>query len=465
MNWCDIVELQVQSERKIWHVIVFRCNRTEVLVKITEPGFSFPAVEIPQWERRAENLTAAMRRDWGCDGVCLFTPDHSAEDGEHYEVMECLREEGRKNEMVWKPIRSLTAASFLNTAEFRILEQCLHQSDRYQRDPSSPFARSGWLVELRAWIAEVLRPWRIELAGPFCQYNASPSFSLIRFETNGPAVWFKAAGDPNLREFPITLKLAELFPRFIPEVLGAKPEWNGWLSREVDGDNLSEAKDLRSWVLAATELAMLQIQSIAESHSILEFGAHDLAAKRLLTKVEPFFDLIARLMEEQPKVPPATLRRDESDFLKSQVENALMLLEDFRIPDSLGHLDLNPWNVITSANGCVFVDWAEAYVGSPFFSFEYLIEHFRREVGRNTAFEPQLVQAYRGAWARLFSDEVILEGLDASPLAAAFAYAVGTDAWKDEEKLRDPKIAAYFRSMARRINCEAQRFVERRSHA
>ena len=77
---------------------------------------------------------AAVKRDCGCDAVCLFSPNHSSEDrdsnGQHYEVMECLREGGRKDETVWKPIRSLTADSFQNKAEFRILEQCLHQLDR-----------------------------------------------------------------------------------------------------------------------------------------------------------------------------------------------------------------------------------------------------------------------------------------------------------------------------------------------
>ena len=140
--------------------------------------------------------------------------EHS--NGKHYEVMKCLREGGRKDETVWKPIHSLTADSFQNETEFRILEQCLHQLDRYECDSSSPFARRGWLAELRRWTAEVIGPFGLELTGPFCQYNAGPSFSLIRFGTNGPAVWFKAVGEPNQREFPITLKLSQQFPEIFP---------------------------------------------------------------------------------------------------------------------------------------------------------------------------------------------------------------------------------------------------------
>src|SRR6202007_1355609 len=109
----------------------------EVLLTAAERGFTFPEVEIPRRKRLAENLTAALRRDWGCDAVCLFTLNHSSEDGnpngKHYEVMEWWGEGGRKDKTVWKPIRSLPLDSFQNQAEFRILEQCLHQLDRYER--------------------------------------------------------------------------------------------------------------------------------------------------------------------------------------------------------------------------------------------------------------------------------------------------------------------------------------------
>lgn len=228
------MESQQQCEREICRLIILGRDRTEVLLTSAESGLALPVVEIPRWERLAENLTGSLRTDWGCDAICLFTPNCSSEDrdsnGKHYVVMECWCDEGQSGETVWKPIGSLTAGSFRQAAEFRVFEQSLQELDIYQRDPSSPFTRKGWLAELRGWTAEVIRPLGLELTGSFCQYNGSPCFSLIRFETNGPAVWFKATGKPNRREFPITLKLAERFPRFIPKILGTKPEWNGWLS-------------------------------------------------------------------------------------------------------------------------------------------------------------------------------------------------------------------------------------------
>jgi len=459
------MESQEQSERQTCRVIVFGRDGGDVLLKVTEAGFVFPCVEIPRWERLAENLTAALRRDWGCDAICLFTANVSSQvgnaDGHHCEVMECWHDQ-HTGETDWKRIGSLTADSFRDEAEFQTLTQCLQELDGYEHDPSSPFAQRGWIARARAWAAEAIRPLGLELEPSFRQFNASSSFSLIRLETNGPAVWFKAVGEPNLREFPITLELAELFPGFLPEILGTKSEWNAWLSREVEGTNLGEASDFAQWKKAATDLARLQLESLSKSDSILSSGAHDLSTEKLVASIDPLFDLVARLMEEQPKVPPPTLSRQELSLLKLRVEDSLALLQDLGIPNTLGHLDLNPWNIVVSVDRCVFLDWAEACVGHPFFSLEYLLQHFRRQVGADAVRESELVDAYEAPWRPLLPDDLTSEALALTPLSAVFAYAVGTSAWKDEERLRDPKTRAYFRSLARRMNREAIQFIERR---
>jgi hypothetical protein len=462
-----MLESQEQSEREICRVIILGPDGSEVLLKTGEPGFAFPAVEIPLWERLAENLTTAVKSDWDCDAVCLFTANSSSEDGnsisERYEVMECWRDAGRKDETVWKPVRALTADSFQNQAEFRILEQCLHQLDCYKRDPSSPFAKRGWLAELRRWTAEVIRPLGLELTELFCQYNASPSFNLIRFETNGPAVWFKAVGEPNQREFPITLKLSQQFPKYLPHVLGTRADWNGWLSLEAQGTNLHEAQQIALWGSAAESLAKLQIESVAKTELIAGAGAHDLRPETLSRLVHPFLAAIAQLMKQQTKVSPPVLSHQELSLLGVRIEDSLTLLQDLGIPEVLGHSDLNPGNVIVSDDGCVFVDWAEAHVGHPFFSFAYLLEHFRRATSTDVALESRLASSYAAPWRQLFSGDIIAEAVTLAPLAAVFAYAAGSDAWKDQELLEEPRVAGYFRSLARRMNREAIQFIERRS--
>jgi hypothetical protein len=457
-----------QSERETCRVIIFGPDRTDVLLVPNEEGFCLPSVEIPRWQRPAENLTATVARDWGCDGVCLFTPAVILADlcsnQPRYEAMECLhRTEAWAGRGVWIPINSLARDSFRDEADFSALQQSLADLNGYADDHDSPFVKVGWFDELRSWAAEVIRPRGLQLTRSFCQLNASPSFSLIRFETNGPDVWFKAVGEPNLREFPITLELARLFPNYLPELIGNRPEWNGWLSFSAGGSNLSDTREIGSWEAAATSLARLQIASISKVEPILHAGAHDLKVDKLSALVDRFLNVVARLMAEQTKLSPPVLAQHDLNLLGLRIEDSLTLLDELGIPDALGHLDLNPGNIILSPNGGVFVDWAEAYVGHPFFSFQYLLEHFRRTFAADPARETEFVRAYSTEWRRLLPADVIAEALTLAPLAAVFAYAAGTSAWRDQESLRDAKVGGYFRSLARRMNREAIQLIDRRS--
>ena len=90
--------------------------------------------------------------------------------------------------------------------------------ERWERRLRARFHALGWFSELRNWIESVVEPIGLHVNGRFRQLNASPSFSLIRFETDGPALWFKAVGEPNQREFTITCPLAQLFPDYLPRM-------------------------------------------------------------------------------------------------------------------------------------------------------------------------------------------------------------------------------------------------------
>jgi hypothetical protein len=284
---------------------------------------------------------------------------------------------------------------------------------------------------------------------------------LVRFETSGPAVWFKAVGNPNLREFPITLALAKLLPQYLPPILATRPEWNGWLALEVEGTNLGETQDTQHWNTAASGLAKLQIESIGRCGTLVDSGARDLSASALLKLVRPFLDAMCQLMEQQTKVSPRVLSRSELILLEEQIEEGLSLSTDLRIPDALGHLDLNPGNVIVSEGHSAFLDWAEAYVGNPLFSFQYLVEHFRRMAGVNARAESGMTSAYTEEWLSLVSPENLTSALAFAPMLAVFAYATVNDTWSDEARLRDPKLAGYLRSLTRRMHREASRMRDR----
>lgn len=455
------------EESETRRIILLRGKNPEVLLGSDGTQCSLPEVVIPRWQRGAENLAAAFGETCGIDALSLFSLEapppglHAQQFG--YEIMEpCGPVDAAPHGKKWVAVDCLAETCFRDPCDFQAVQQAIAQSMAYGQDPPcGPFGRLGWFPDLKQWVQEEIATHGLHLNGRFRQLNAGPSFSLIRFETDGPAVWFKAVGAPNQREYPVTLALACLFPRFLPQIIATRPEWNGWLALEAQGPLLYESSVLASWEAAAADLAELQIQSLGRSLHLLDPGARDLRAQALAEFVEPFFRAMGELMEGQTKMPPAALSREELRCLSARVLDALAVLEETGIPTTLGHLDINPGNIICSPTGCVFLDWAEAFVGHPFLTFEYLREHFRRAFGQDHSQETQLLARYSGPWRAFASQNDIRRALEVAPLVAVFAYATGNDRWKDPQELQEPRARGYLRSLTRRMEREARVFVER----
>jgi hypothetical protein len=461
------VPIDPHEERETRRIILLRGRNPEVLLGIDETYRTLPEIQIPRWQRVAENLTTALRETCGMDVVSvssLETPaSESGSQKIRYEIMEaCGPDAYAPRDKHWVAIDCLTESSFRDPDNFQAVQQALAQCTAYTEDTSrGVFGRLGWFPELQQWVEQQIGPHGLHLDGRFRQLNACPTFSLIRFETDGPAVWFKAVGAPNQREYPITLALARSFSRFLPQIIATRPESNGWLAREAEGPLLRECSGLASWEAAAGDLAELQISSLGRSLQLLDPGARDLRAWALADSVEPFFQAMGEVMERQTKMPPAPLSREQLRSLFAKVQDALTVLEETGIPTTLGHLDMNPGNIVCSPTGCVFLDWAEAFVGHPFLTFEYLLEHFRRTFGQHDAQETQFLARYTSPWRAFASTSDIRRALEVAPLLAAFAYATANNLWTNPRKLEEPRTAGYLRSLTRRMEREARGLVER----
>lgn len=456
----------IQSGRETYHVIVLGRDAKEVLLVPGGDRFMLPFVEIPRWQRVAENLTAAVRTEWGEEVICLFEPDDlpgTDGTGSHYQAAEHWFATGiPKTPTRWVPVSALSGGSFRGVSDHAAIQRSITQSHADdQGSQAGPFARLGWFKELRQWIEEMIEPLGFHLNGNFNQLNASASFSLIRFETDGSALWFKAVGEPNQKEFPISCALAQLFPGYVPSVLATRPEWNGWLTCEASGNLLCDVQEDALWDKAAVALADLQISSINHGARLLQAGARDLGVSALSKMVKPFVETMTQLMERQTKIPPIPLDREELLLIGDRIETALEALESLGIPETLGHLDINPGNIIVSPARFVFLDWAEAYIGNPFLTFQYLLEHFRRTGGEHSSEENGVIESYIAAWHRIVPCDSITAGLALSPLLAVFSYAVGAGMLCDQQRLRDPQFAGYLRSLARRMKRESVHWANR----
>jgi hypothetical protein len=461
------VNIGPHNEAVSRRIILLRGKNPDVLLGSEGTHRTLPRVEIPRWQRVAEHLTAALSETCGIDAVSLSSldapPTESGPNQICYEIMEPITPEAKgAHDKNWVAFDCLVEKAFHDPCDFQAVRRAIAQSMAYAQDTSrGPFGRLGWFHELQLWVEEEIRAHGLRLNGRFRQLNACQTFSLIRFETDGPAVWFKAVGAPNQREYPVTLALAHSFSNFVPQIISTRPEWNGWLAHEADGPLLSACSTLAAWEVVARDLAELQIQSLGRSLRLLDPGARDLRAWALADLVEPFFQTMGELMERQTKISPAALSRGELRFLSARVQDALKILEDTGIPTTLGHLDINPGNIVCSPLGSVFLDWAEAFVGHPFLTFQYLLEYFKRTFGEDHSQEIQLTAHYTSAWRAFVSESHIHRALELSPLVAAFTCAAGNDLWKSPQKREEPRTAGYLRSLTRRMECEARLLAQR----
>jgi hypothetical protein len=443
-----------------YRLIVTCRNASQVLLLTRGSACSVPSVKIdPGAGRIARQLGGELYALCGCHGYCLFLLNLGV-GLPNCAVMEVSDPRDIASARIcWRPLDAATCSSMESAEDRAVMEKSIEELRLARRERNrGPFSRPGWLQDLLAWAQQQLDAPGLRLTGAFTQLNASPAFSLIRLETNDSAVWFKAA---NRNELPVSACIARLFPEYVPELLGIHRDWNGWLARDVPGRTLDHGTELPLWLKAAEALAGLQIASIGKQAELLQGGCKDLRLPRLIDEVDPWFECIRELMAGQQKQTPARLTDPELALLADYLKQACLLLAGLGFPDALGHLDLNPGNIVVSPRRSVFLDWAGGCVTSPFLSFEYLREHFQRACSKDTHAMGALAAAYRRPWQRLFSSNVLKKAMQLSPLVAVFTYAVGNYAWRTTGSPLHPPVAGYLRSLARRMRREAVQIEER----
>ncbi len=396
-----------------YRLIVTRRNASEILLLQNGSGWTLPRVSIRPQQRVAEQLASEVGRGWGLEAYCLFVPKPRSS-GRNGEAKCVVMESVRHNDKApagtyWMP--PSVASGCGEPGEAEAITESLEELDCYSRgERLGPFARPGWLRELFRWTQEQVAPLGLRVTGSFRQLNASPTFSLIRLETDDGALWFKATGEPNSHELIVSLLLARLFPKHVPRILGVHPSWNGWLSAEASGTALDEISDCSTWERVAGELAELQIASIGKSAELLEGKCKDLRLPETVKFIVPFLARMADFMAAQEKRSPAPLANSELLSLGEGLKEACSLLQSFALPDTIGHIDFNPGNILVSPDRCIFLDWAEGCVTHPVITFEY---------------------------------------------------AVAGDGWRTLDPVSNSALASYFRSLTRRMYRDAVRAGER----
>jgi hypothetical protein len=324
---------------------------------------------------------------------------------------------------------------------------------------TAPFSRLGWIYAVQEWVQHIPG---IRNIVSFSQLSGSDDTCLIRFGTPSGPLWYKAVGHSDPKEFAITTTLADRLPQYLPRIFSFDSALNAWLMGSGGEKTLDEHLDLDTWVSIARRLATMQRDSICHTPELLKAGAIDLRVGALQELIEPFFNFLGTLMQQQIKNPPPPLTIVELNEIAKLLASVLSEFAAIGVPYVMGHSDFNPGNILIDGDRSVFIDWSSAHVGSPVLTLEYLVEHFKKNCKILLGQECSLYQAYREQWLPLVPESAMRRAQDLSPLVAVFASAVAEGAWQDPARLALPGVPGYLRSLARIMKREMQQLTQRR---
>lgn len=449
---------QANNASETWRLLVVRGEADEVLV--TANG-ALPEVEIPRYERIAANINRVVERDFGLRVVSLYAlqADVPGQLGcvPYHAVAAIGKARDSRAGTRWTAMPSLTKTTFPQQHDFEAVRAFRSKLCAPSPNGEEAFLRPDWFSAVVNWVEKASRVWSFQLTGEFHQLNASETFSLIRFETDRTPVWFKAVGDPNLREYGVTHALAAISPSFVPRMLASSKEWNAWLCPQADGHSLASQPEIGIWEATAASLANLQVATLEHSEELMQAGARDARIPQLQLARDPFFAFVEDAIGSSRGAIPEDLTVRDIPELRETTTAILDSCHDRRALATVGHMDLNPENIFCESERAVFLDWAEAFVGPPTLSFEYLLQHFRQAFPKQQALEDRLRSAYLVPWHGLDLRGDIEKLFCVSPFLALFTYA--TTLWSASTwgTGQDADRTKYLLGLLRRMRTETRR--------
>jgi hypothetical protein len=210
-----------QPHRTHIRLVITRRGVGEILLSRRLSRRSLPWLEVLRGFRLAEQLVSGVLEKYGLKTYCLLVQNVEAarepRTPHRYAVMEALPQSAEAPPgTTWVPFAAAASEATVGLADRAVMAGSI---DRLAKPEQGPFAKPGWLEELFAWVRDQIAPLGLRPTGDFHQLNASASFSLMRIETTGGPMWFKATGEPNTHELSLSLALAELFPRHVPRII------------------------------------------------------------------------------------------------------------------------------------------------------------------------------------------------------------------------------------------------------
>jgi len=418
-----------------------------VAAKDQNINWLLPRVSVPRWTRPATSVLPEVKALLGVEAIILdqFESDRS----DPLIVAEVTSGSAMGTESIsWKGLDDL-APEELSDYELLALGRLIAEGTTGR----GKFSRLGWIHEVKKWIAErVNHP--IEDLSHITQTNGSNEATLLRFDTaSGATFWFKAVPALDTSEYRVTATLRELFPDYLPTLLAASDEWNGWLMEDA-GRSLDDLENLRPRVLEEVAHHLGELQKASESHvsTLLGRGCMDQRIPAISESMPEMMTYLEEAVITSNSTSNSQISRQRLRDVYRAFQVAASRLEDIDVPDTLVHSDINTGNILIGEGSCIFTDWSQAGVGHPFANFEQLRIQLAQDHRTAASSYDRLIAAYKRSWTGRVTDSQFQIAFKFAPPIAIAMYLHTRRDWFTSLQLRNPQFVRYARSMARQLD-------------
>lgn len=420
----------------------------ELLVVQNNKRSQLPRVVTTMGQRQVEQITQLVQQKWGIRATVLEMFPETCSEGP------CAVMEIQSLPSAWKD-KALQQVWFASIDSDVLIEnERRNVNSLLSEDQSqvSPLAHVGWIKDVQQWIRDSTQNSRLSFCDDVQQLNAGSGFALCRFCTHeGVTYWLKAVGHPNKHEFQVTRELATHLPNYLPRIIAMREEWNAWIM-EDSGTPLSELFTLPQLERAVGSLAQLQIDSIEHIDRLRMAGCRDSSIAVLDAHLEEITEYLIDAMAKQTSSKVPRIESPRLRELESVLRDACHKMQDLGIPDTLIHNDINAGNILVSESHCVFIDWAEASIGNPFFTFQHICAQIVRDSPDSAVWLLSAKRSYQQTWSGRLSERQIDRACALMPALGILSYLFGRGDWLGSALRNQPRFQGYARTLARYID-------------
>jgi aminoglycoside phosphotransferase len=397
------------------YLIISHATRPEVLMLHHRDGWSLPTV-VPTTgnEKAITRLNQDIKDQLGIDVTLLrcLCDDVLIDNNERARV-----QAAENLSLEWSPPagghwigRPALERLVLRVPQHRrVIEEWLTEVESgISTESLAAWERPGWLSMAKRWIADNLSLLGVGAIDGFRQFAGSPAHYLLEAQTSAGKFYFKAVGGELTHEQKLTCFLARLYPAHLPRIAAFDDELHWWLMYDVGGTALCEVHDLAQLEKVLRTFAEIQVDCIAHAEDLLALGCPEYRPVTLAGRIDWFF---SKLEEIEAKYTEGAIDKSTIDrhALSRRLKELSEQLVNHRIPPSLVHGDFGFSNIYTSDGACIYIDWAEGYVGNPFdvlALFSYYLERKSPDLKSSRA---RLRNAYFGPWSGYWSMDQLIQ--------------------------------------------------------